>query len=91
MFCSDDFRATRIQVEPGSSLLIYSDGLTEAVDESGNEYGLNKLMQDFQELDRITASDVVHTLSEKIGDFTGESPLADDRTILVLNRLPGGQ
>ena len=89
MFCSDEFRATRFQVKPGSFLLIYSDGLTEAVDESGNEYGLQRLMQDFRELDELTASDVVQSLSEKIEAFTDRSPFADDRTILVLDRLAG--
>ena len=40
-----DYSETQISLSPGSRLIFYSDGITEAVDASGEEYGLCRLVE----------------------------------------------
>lgn len=39
LFCGERFEAVRLQLDPGDALLLYTDGITEAQDEAGNEFG----------------------------------------------------
>jgi sigma-B regulation protein RsbU (phosphoserine phosphatase) len=43
MFGSEDFSVSEISLGPGHSLVIYSDGVPEAMDASGEEYGVERL------------------------------------------------
>lgn len=86
LFCRTDFKAVELQVQPGSSLLVYSDGITESTDGSGNEYGLGRLIADLRSFSHLPPREIVEEISRKIARFTGQAPLADDRTVLVLAR-----
>jgi sigma-B regulation protein RsbU (phosphoserine phosphatase) len=45
MFCSQEFALSRLRLESGDSLLLYTDGLTEAEDDAGTAYGKERLRQ----------------------------------------------
>lgn len=86
LFCQTDFKAVELQVQRRGSLLVYSDGITESRDAAGNEYGLERLIADMQAIDHLFPQAIVEEISGKVAQFTGHSPLADDRSILVLAR-----
>ena len=53
IFCNEHFTANRIQLEAGDTLLLYTDGFSEALDGAGMEYGsdrLSRLLSDHHEL-----------------------------------------
>src|SRR5437764_5965546 len=43
MFCSEDFPVRELWLKPGQSIVMYSDGVSEATDLSGAEYGADML------------------------------------------------
>lgn len=86
LFCQTDFKVVELQVQRRGSLLVYSDGITECRDAAGNEYGLDRLITDMQADDHLFPQAIVEEISNKVAQFTGHSPLADDRSILVLAR-----
>src|SRR5205807_6548508 len=43
MFCSEEFPVRELWLKPGQSLVMYSDGVSEATDLSGAEYGADRL------------------------------------------------
>jgi phosphoserine phosphatase RsbU/P len=86
LFCQTDFKVVELHVQRHGSLLVYSDGITESRDAAGNEYGLDRLIADIQAHDHLFPQAIVEEISEKVAQFTGHSPLADDRSILVLAR-----
>ena len=45
MFCSTDFTSVRRRLSPESTLFLYSDGITESTDNTGNEFDLNRLAE----------------------------------------------
>ena len=81
-----DFEVVELQVQRRGSLLLNSDGITESRDAAGNEYGLDRLIADMQAEDHLFPQTIVEEISEKVAQFTGHSPLTDDRSILVLAR-----
>ena len=86
LFCQTDFKVVELHVQRRGSLLVYSDGITESRDAVGNEYGLDRLIADMQAEDHLFPQAIVEEISSKVAQFTGHSPLADDRSILVLAR-----
>ena len=77
---------------PNTSLMLFTDGLTEALNEKQEEYGLNRLVSTFstQLSDPIISSGAVLS---SVRDFTQHQAQTDDQTIVVLTRneveLPG--
>jgi sigma-B regulation protein RsbU (phosphoserine phosphatase) len=86
----DDVQLTELELEPGDVLCLYSDGLTEAVDEEGRMFDLPRLeqlladaMSEFDSsLDRV-ADQVMDTVNE----FAAERR-DDDWTLLLVRRQP---
>ena len=86
MFCESQFSARRLTFAPGDTLLVYSDGLTEAEDARGQpfeEAGLEAVV-------RTYASDSPESLAaaafRNVEQHTKDSRITDDLTILLVKR-----
>lgn len=75
---------TTVPLERGDVLLFYTDGLIEARNEAGEEFGFERLQQTLLALAPSDAIDVRDGLIEEIRGFMGDLPLEDDMTLLVL-------
>jgi sigma-B regulation protein RsbU (phosphoserine phosphatase) len=76
-----------LALEPGDALLLYTDGMTEAVDPKGREYGIERLKRAFLALKEKPADEIVRALVEKVGEFVRVRPPEDDRTVVVVKRV----
>jgi serine phosphatase RsbU (regulator of sigma subunit) len=77
-----------VELEPGAQLLLYTDGITDAVGESGERYGLGRLTDQLRAGRPRTVSNVVDAITRSVAEFqTG--PHADDMALLALGRLSG--
>lgn len=90
MFCSTDFESAKRTVTAGSTLLLYSDGITESTDESGNEFDVEHLRNALLQTKNQSPSDIVDTIHRNIVRYTNGAPPSDDRTVLALRRLAKG-
>ena len=77
-----------VRLRPGMSALLYSDGLTEAANPSGELFGLERLMATASRLSRLEADEMAEGLLSAIEAFQEGLPLADDATLLVIKALP---
>jgi sigma-B regulation protein RsbU (phosphoserine phosphatase) len=73
-----------IQLIPGQTVLLYTDGLVEAADEGHVEYGRDRLAAKLQDLGRSSARALVESLLEDVRRHTQGAPQSDDVTILAL-------
>lgn len=76
-----------LRLHSGDTLILYTDGATEAMDPSGMEFGLPRLLQTIHENARRGASDLVRKTTEEITAFIGEQRQYDDITLIAVQKL----
>ena len=67
-------------------MLLYTDGLTDALNADGDEFGMPRLQAAFQAACHLDSQGIVAALQKAIDDFTGDEPVFDDQTLVVLKR-----
>jgi sigma-B regulation protein RsbU (phosphoserine phosphatase) len=77
-----------VQLEPGDLLLLYTDGINESHDASGEQLGLGRLLSIARTLPTHSAAAAGKALVAAVEEFRGPEPQADDETVLALERLP---
>ena len=70
----------------GSRLLLYSDGLVEAASASGEPFGYARLERILEKSAKLPGAELTAAILAALGDHTKETPLADDLTVLVVER-----
>jgi sigma-B regulation protein RsbU (phosphoserine phosphatase) len=82
VFPSEEYREEKYQLQPGDQLVLYTDGVTEAHNGRGEQFGLAR-MDKVLENCSIKASDLLKAVLEAVDEFTEGRPAHDDRTLLV--------
>ncbi len=85
LFCGQAYSVRCFELEPGDMLVLYTDGVSEARDPGGREYGHERLGA-AAKWGRGPA-DAVKACLEDWGAFRGAVPPADDVTLMVLRRM----
>jgi serine phosphatase RsbU (regulator of sigma subunit) len=81
------WRDTTLALPPGSILVMYTDGVTDAVGIDGERYGLSRLRDTLDACRDSTATKVVKSLNEALASFqVGDH--ADDTAILAIRHSP---
>jgi sigma-B regulation protein RsbU (phosphoserine phosphatase) len=73
-----------VQLEPGDTIVVFSDGVSEALDVAGNEYGDDRLREAVASVLDQSPQDVLDALLVAVKGFTGEAAQNDDITALVV-------
>ncbi|MCE5255244.1 MAG: SpoIIE family protein phosphatase [Spirochaetaceae bacterium] len=73
---------------PGDFLILYSDGVTEAMNCSGELFGIARLIDIVQHMADASASELVSMVLSGVREFSGSEPLADDLTLIALKATP---
>ena len=66
--------------------MLYTDGVTEAVNTALEEYGENRMIATLGSLTGKTCRNIIDGLLDNVRQFAGEAEQSDDITILALNR-----
>lgn len=78
---------TRITLVPGSLVLAYTDGITEAQNASGDEWGVPALTRVLLSSRTLTPLQICENIQERVLRFTGDQPQYDDMTLFALKVL----
>jgi len=74
-------------LEPGDMLVLYSDGVTEAVNPAYEEFDEPRFIEVLQANRREPAAKIVEAVTKALAAFSAGAPQADDITMLVARRL----
>jgi serine phosphatase RsbU (regulator of sigma subunit) len=77
-----------VSLEPGDALMIYTDGITEATNPEGAEYGKERLAEALRAGQGISVAEAAARLEADLMAFVAGVPFADDRTLLIVRRDP---
>lgn len=72
-----------IELEPDDVLALYTDGITEAMDSKGVQFGVGRLDEILGRCE-LDAQGMIDAVVAGVDDFTGMQPPEDDRTLLVI-------
>jgi phosphoserine phosphatase RsbU/P len=86
MFADEEFSVGELFLEPGHNLVIYSDGVSEATDASGAEYGCDRIRQVIDCNRAVLSCELLAACREDLLAFCGQVPRRDDVTFFVLGR-----
>ncbi len=75
-----------IDVRPGDGLLIYSDGVIEAMDEEREQFGEERLMDVVCKAAPRSAESVLQTILHAVNAYAGSVPQLDDMTVVFVER-----
>lgn len=73
-----------LQLERGSKLFVYTDGVPEATDAGGRMFGMDRLLRALVEAENETPQRILAHMRESIDAFVGEAAQFDDITMLCL-------
>ncbi len=83
LFCETEYRCRTFRLEPGDTLAVYTDGLSEATDASDSEYGPERLAQVLTRCHSISCEQLAAACLEDLAAFRGGVPMRDDLTLML--------
>ena len=87
LFTFAKYRNQTVTLEPGDSIVLFTDGVTEAENENEEQLGLAPVTALCTPLHGILASRILETIESHVQTFIGNAPAADDVTMLALTRV----
>lgn len=81
-----EYREGRTQLQPGDVLVIYSDGVTEAVSPSGEEFGPTRLYEVVSRNVEASAAGIRDRIESSLTKFAQGTSAADDITLVIVKR-----
>ena len=71
---------------PGDTIVLYTDGVTEAMNGDGDQFGVERIQEVFEANPPTDSEQATHALFDAVREFVGDTPQSDDITCLVLRR-----
>ena len=84
-----EYREGKVTLVKGDTLVLFTDGVSEAMNMTGEEFGLDRLQQIFRDKPPTSARMTNEAILQAVAEFAGETPQSDDVTCLVLRRAGG--
>lgn len=86
LFASARYEAFEAQLNPGDVLVMYSDGVTEAMNAAGDTFDEDRLLETLRVNRHRSAAEIVQAVTRSVAGFVGSAPAADDLTLVVVCR-----
>jgi serine phosphatase RsbU (regulator of sigma subunit) len=80
-----EFQLTSFQLQPGDTLVFYTDGITEAIDKHNEQYGIERLQEVVERHPGASIEKLQQVILDAVFEFSRGAYQADDLTLLMLN------
>lgn len=81
------FKEQTLQVSSGDAIVLYTDGVTEALNSQNQMFELNRLIGIVEKYGHLNAQKICDALLEELKKFMGSAPQYDDITIVAIKKL----
>ena len=78
------YRKNELQLHPGDTIFLYTDGVTEATDANEKLYGEDRLLAMMNRLQQMPAKEICQAVKDDVDAFVGDAEQFDDITMLCL-------
>lgn len=73
----------QVELGPGDTLVLYTDGVTEAMNAQNVQWGLDRLAEVIRLNNRLAPEQLIQRILQEVSSFTAGVPLADDATLVI--------
>jgi serine phosphatase RsbU (regulator of sigma subunit) len=80
------YRNQQTQLGPGDSMVLFTDGVTEAEDADENQFGIEEVAAFLQSQHPGDATNILAMIEQRVESHIGDEPAGDDITMLALTR-----
>ena len=87
LFDEAAYECQTVDFHPGDALLVFTDGVTEAENKAGEEFGEERLVSFVRGLEDLPAGEVAERLMDRLNAFVEDAEQHDDITLVVLRRV----
>ena len=87
VFDGMEYQEDTLQLEQGDTLVMFTDGVTEAMDTAYKEFGDERLDSILRQQSGANSQQIIEAVKAGIKAFVGEAEQSDDITMLVVKRL----
>ena len=81
-----EFPNQSVQLEVGDTVVLYTDGVTEAMNGEGEQFGVSRMHEVFAANPPENSDQAAQAMFDAVKEFVGDTPQSDDITCLVLRR-----
>ena len=81
------YQSETIDLAPGETLLLFTDGLVEAMDVHENEFDEKRLIEVVQKNAGLSAETIMNKVKQAVNTHIGSEPLQDDFTLVVIKAV----
>ena len=81
-----EYKQNTITIDPGETLVLYTDGVTEAMNNEGEQFGIQRLHEVFQNSIPADSDEAAEMIFDAVSTFAGGAAQSDDITCLTLRR-----
>ncbi len=79
---TEKYEEKKYQLVAGDQLVLYTDGVTEAQNAAGEQFGVGRLDRVLEDC-KVSAGDLLRSVLDELEEFTAGAAALDDRTLLV--------
>lgn len=83
-----EWKNITIEVDDCCRIVTSTDGVTETFNVHGEQFGKQQLLEILLETQSCCAADAAAIVDQRLHEFRGASPQADDVTLLIIDLLP---
>ncbi len=91
LFEKATYEEERVQLTPGDVLVIFSDGISEALNQAGEEFGDDRILDCLKRVPNGSASEILEELVRTVKAFAANTMQSDDMTAVVVRYGPRAQ
>ncbi len=79
------YKETQLHILPGDKVVLYTDGIVEAMNDKEEMFGFDRLLEVVQEARSMTADSLLKKILHTVNEFAGGAAQHDDLTVIVLS------
>lgn len=87
LLTSSTYTQQTVELEVGDYIVLYTDGVTDALDANEKPFGMQRLRQVVQGMCKAPAQEILNAVVQAVSDYTGTADPYDDITLVVIKRV----
>jgi sigma-B regulation protein RsbU (phosphoserine phosphatase) len=85
---ASEYRSQKTTLAPGETLVLYTDGVSEALDANGEFFTTHRLLAELAKAPPGSAADIARAVYQAVKAFAGSAPQSDDITVMAVRYTP---